>query len=124
MVIASSRTLAAIQSRLEPVQGIAGPLLCAALMAVTAWAVLGGCWLGWVALREHRGILAVLPIFAILGTNIINTKSPDPVALPETAAAAISLLVVAVAHLGAMHERWARQRLLALPATGSRFALS
>jgi len=83
-----------------------------------------GYWLGWTALREHRGILAVLPLYAVLATNVLNTKAPDAVGLPLTIAASLSMLVVATAHLSAMQARWSRQRLLSLPGTGSRFALS
>ena len=45
-----------------------------------------GYWLGWMALREHRGILAVIPIFSVLATNVVNARNPNPIALPETVA--------------------------------------
>ncbi len=32
-------------------------------------------WLGWVAFREHRGILAVLPILVILAVNSLNAPN-------------------------------------------------
>ncbi len=83
-----------------------------------------GYWLGWLAMREGRGILGVLPIYAVLATNVLNTHSPDNVALPEAIAVCFSLLVVADTHLDALLSRAARRRVASLPGTRTRFALS
>ena len=48
-----------------------------------------GYWLGWMVLREHRGVLAVIPIFSVLATNVVNAHDPNPVALPETIATGV-----------------------------------
>ena len=50
-----------------------------------------GYWLGWVALREHRGVLAVIPVFSVLATNVVNAKDPDPIAFPEMIAVVLAL---------------------------------
>jgi Transglutaminase-like superfamily/TgpA N-terminal domain/Domain of unknown function (DUF4129) len=91
--------------------------LCAVL-----W--LCGYWLAWMALREYRGVLAVLPLYAVLATNVINTKSPDNVALPEAIAVCLSLLVVAGSHLDSLSTRWVRRQVPPLPGTRTRFAIS
>ena len=91
--------------------------LCAVL-----W--LCGYWLGWMALREHRGVLAVLPLFAVLATNVLNAHNADNVALPEAIAVGLALLVVAGAHLDALQTRWSAQRVGSLPGMRSRFATS
>ncbi len=36
-----------------------------------------GYWLGWMVLREHRGVLAVIPIFSVLATNVVNAANPE-----------------------------------------------
>ena len=81
-----------------------------------------GYWLGWVAIRERRGILAVLPLYSVLATNVLNTRAPDAVAVPEAVAAALSLLVVAGSHLDALQAAWSRDRIPSLPGTRGRFA--
>ena len=91
--------------------------LCAVL-----W--LCGYWLAWMALREFRGVLAVLPLYAVLAINVLNTKSPNNVALPEAIAVCLSLVVVAGAHLDALQARWTRQRVPPLPGMRTRFAVS
>ena len=37
-----------------------------------------GYWLGWMVLREHRGVLAVIPVFSVLATNVVNAARPQP----------------------------------------------
>jgi transglutaminase-like putative cysteine protease len=83
-----------------------------------------GYWLGWTALREHRGILAVVPIFSVLATNVVNAKNPDLVAVPETLAIALALAVIAAAHLGSLGDRWSSARITALDGLGWRFSSS
>ncbi len=88
--------------------------LCAVLF-------LCGYWLGWTVLREHRGVLAVIPVFSVLATNVVNAKYPDPIALPETIAVVLALAVIAAAHLGALGERWASARITPLSGMRVRF---
>ena len=83
-----------------------------------------GYWMAWLALREHRGVLAVLPVYIVLATNVLNAKSASNVALPEALAIAASLLVIANAHLDGLQRRWASQRISSLPGIRSRMVLS
>ncbi|HWW08941.1 MAG TPA: transglutaminaseTgpA domain-containing protein [Candidatus Acidoferrales bacterium] len=89
--------------------------LCAVL-----W--LCGFWVGWLAIRERRGILAVVPIYAVLATNVLNTRLVDNVALPEALAVFFSLLLVADAHLDSLQARWSSRSVISLPGMRSRFA--
>jgi hypothetical protein len=91
--------------------------LCAVLF-------LCGYWLGWTALREHRGVLAVVPIFSVLATNVVNAKNPNAVAVPETIAVCLSLAVIAAAHLGSLSDRWASARVTPLHGLRWRFGSS
>jgi transglutaminase superfamily protein/transglutaminase TgpA-like protein/uncharacterized protein DUF4129 len=91
--------------------------LCAVL-----WAC--GYWLGWVALREHRGVLAVLPLYAVLATNVLNAKSSELIGLPETIAVFLSLLVIAQVHLDSLQSTWRVRSVSPLSGTRSRFAAS
>jgi transglutaminase-like putative cysteine protease len=91
--------------------------LCAVLF-------LCGYWLGWTALREHRGVLAVIPVFSVLATNVVNAKDPDPIAVPETVAVVLALAVIAAAHLGALGDRWASARITPLRGMRVRFGAS
>lgn len=91
--------------------------LCAVL-----W--LCGYWVGWLAMRERRGVLAVLPVYAILAVNVLNTRLVNNVALPEALAVCFTLLVIADAHLDRLNARWVRTNLAPLPGTRSRFAAS
>jgi len=91
--------------------------LCAVL-----W--LCGFWVGWLAIRERRGVLAVVPIYAILAVNVLNTRMVDNVALPEALAVCFSLLLVADAHLDSLQARWTSRSVISLPGTRSRFAAS
>jgi transglutaminase-like putative cysteine protease len=83
-----------------------------------------GYWLGWMVLREHRGVLAVIPVFSVLATNVVNTASPDPVALPETIAVVLAIGVVAAAYLGSLGDRWTAARVTALNGLSWRFGSS
>jgi hypothetical protein len=80
-----------------------------------------GYWLGWTALREHRGVLAVIPVFSVLATNVVNAKDPDPIALPETIAVVLALAVIAAAYLGALGDRWASAKITPLEGMRVRF---
>jgi transglutaminase-like putative cysteine protease len=91
--------------------------LCAVLF-------LCGYWLGWTALREHRGVLAVIPVFSVLATNVVNAKDTDPIAVPETIAVVLALAVIAAAHLGALSDRWASARITPLSGMRVRFGAS
>jgi hypothetical protein len=91
--------------------------LCAVL-----W--LCGYWLGWVALREHRGVLAVVPLYAVLATNVLNAKSSELIGLPETFAVFLSLLVIAQVHLNSLQATWRLRSVSPLSGTRSRFAAS
>ncbi|MBV8528961.1 MAG: transglutaminase domain-containing protein [Candidatus Dormibacteraeota bacterium] len=83
---------------------------------------LTGYWLGWMALRERQGVLAVLPLYAILATNVLNARNPNAVALPEAIAVALSLVVIAGTNWEAIQARWAGGAVLSLPGTRTRFA--
>lgn len=89
--------------------------LCAVLF-------LCGYWLGWTALREHRGVLAVIPVFSVLATNVVNAKNPDPIALPEVIAIVLALAVIAAAYLGGLGDRWTVARITPLGGMRLRFA--
>jgi hypothetical protein len=83
-----------------------------------------GYWLGWVALREHRGVLAVVPVFALLGTNVVNAPNPSQVALPETIAAVLAVAVIAAAHFGSLGADWRSERITPLDGIRWRFGSS
>jgi transglutaminase-like putative cysteine protease len=83
-----------------------------------------GFWLGWVALREHRGVLAVIPVFSVLATNVVNAKDPDPIAFPETIAVVLALAVIAAAYLGALGDRWVAARITPIGGMRLRFGSS
>ena len=83
---------------------------------------LTGYWLGWMALRERHGVLAVLPLYVVLATNVLNARNPNTVALPEALAVALSLVVIAGTNWEAIQDRWSRSAVLALPGTRTRFA--
>jgi transglutaminase-like putative cysteine protease len=89
--------------------------LCAAM-----WLV--GFVTGWLALRERRGVLALLPCYVVLAINVLNAPSPSDVAVPQTLAIGISLLLLARVHLGALEQTWRRRRLIALPGTDRRYS--
>ncbi len=83
-----------------------------------------GYWLGWMVLREHRGVLAVIPVFSVLATNVVNAASPDPIAIPETIAVVLAISVVAAAYLGSLGDRWTASRITAIDGLGWRFGTS
>src|SRR5580704_14193976 len=83
-----------------------------------------GYWLGWMVLREHRGVLAVIPVFSVLATNVVNAGNPDPIALPETIAVVLAIAVVAAAYLGSLGDGWAASRITAIDGLGWRFGSS
>jgi transglutaminase-like putative cysteine protease len=83
-----------------------------------------GYWLGWMVLREHRGVLAVIPVFSVLATNVVNAQNPDPIALPETIAVVLAIAAVAAAYLGSLGDRWEQSRITALDGLGWRFGTS
>jgi hypothetical protein len=89
--------------------------LCAVLF-------LCGYWLGWTALREHRGVLAVIPVFSVLATNVVNAKDADPIALPEVIAIMLALAVIGAAYLGGLGDRWTVARITPLGGMRLRFA--
>jgi transglutaminase-like putative cysteine protease len=88
--------------------------LCGAM-----WLV--GFWTGWVAVREQRGVLAVLPVYAVLAVNALNAPSLEHVLIPEACAVGLSLLVVTRTHLAHLESGWRRRRIIALPGTGRSF---
>jgi len=83
-----------------------------------------GYWLGWMVLREHRGVLAVVPVFSVLATNVVNAQNPNPIALPETIAVVLAIAVIAAAYLGSLGDRWEQSRITALDGLGWRFGSS
>ncbi|MBV8301846.1 MAG: hypothetical protein JOY68_07975 [Candidatus Dormibacteraeota bacterium] len=83
-----------------------------------------GYWLAWMALREGRAVLGVLPVYAVLATNVLNAKAPDMAGVPEAVAVLASLLVIAGAHLDSLQARWDSGRVIPLPGTRSMFATS
>ena len=85
---------------------------------------LTGYWLGWMALRERQGVLGVLPLYAILATNVLNARNPNTVALPEGIAVALSLVVIAGTNWESIQERWSGGAVLSLPGTRTRFAVT
>ena len=80
-----------------------------------------GSWTGWVAVRERRGVLAVLPCYAVLAVNALNAPSLQNVAVPEAVAVVLSLVVVGRVHLLDLSARWRRTVVVALPGTERRF---
>ncbi len=67
-----------------------------------------GYWLGWMALHEHRGVLAVVPMYAVLGVDVLNAPRAAALALPVTLAIGLSLAVMAAAYLGSLTAGWMR----------------
>jgi transglutaminase-like putative cysteine protease len=80
-----------------------------------------GFWTAWVAVREHRGVLAVVPAYAVLAVNALNAPTLEHVLLPEALAVGLSLLVVTDAHLADLERGWRRRRVIALPGTARGF---
>ncbi len=80
-----------------------------------------GSWTAWLAVRERRGVLAVIPCYAVLAVNALNAPSLQNVWLPEAVAVALSLVVVGRVHLLTLSARWRRSGVVALPGTERRF---
>src|SRR5258708_7045522 len=80
-----------------------------------------GSWAGWMAVRERRGILAVVPCYAVLAVNVLNAPSLNNVLLPEAIAVLLSLVVIGRVHLLSLSARWRRGGVVALPGRGRRF---
>ncbi len=66
-------------------------------------------------------MLAVIPVFSVLATNVVNAKDPDPIAFPETVAVVLALAVIAAAYLGALGDRWASARITPIGGMRVRF---
>lgn len=88
--------------------------LCASL-----WLV--GYWVGWTALAEHRGVLAVLPVLAVLAPNAVNGPQPDQVAVPEALAVGLAVLLIAQCRLLELRDGWRRRRVVTLPGLQRRY---
>ncbi|HEV7679236.1 MAG TPA: transglutaminase-like domain-containing protein [Candidatus Dormibacteraeota bacterium] len=80
-----------------------------------------GSWAAWMAVREQRGVLAVVPCFAVLAVNALNAPSLHNVFVPEAVAVVLSLVVIGRVHLLALSTRWRRSGVVALPGTERRF---
>lgn len=85
---------------------------------------LSGYWLGWIALREHRGVIAVVPVYSVLAVDVLNTMRPERIALPVTLAMGLSLAVIAAAHLGSLDARWEPAHITPIDGVRWRFARS
>src|SRR5207253_695325 len=139
MVSAAQRT----GRRFSLARSRAGALLCVALMVVTAWAVLAGGWVvgggGAVVVAVtavlEAALLAraavprlvavlVVPLYAVLATNVLTAKSSELIGLPETVAVFLSLLVIAQVHLDSLQATWRLRSVSPLSGTRSRFAAS
>ena len=83
-----------------------------------------GYWLGWVALREHHGVLAVVPMYAVIAVDVLNAQRTAALALPVTLAVGLSLAVIASAYLGSLTARWTRIGIAPLEGFRWRFASS
>ncbi|MFN2591823.1 MAG: transglutaminase domain-containing protein [Candidatus Dormibacteria bacterium] len=81
-------------------------------------------WMGWCAFRKRRGVLATLPCYTVLAVNALNAPSLGRVAIPETVAAALCLLLVAEVELDRLAARWRARTVIVMPGVRSRFAVS
>ncbi len=98
--------------------------LCSAL-----W--LCGYWVGWMAFRERRGVLAVLPILVVLACNALNAPSVrrstgalSGVGAAEAIALLAAVVLIGVAELGELNFGWNWRRVPTLPGLGARFRSS
>jgi hypothetical protein len=98
-------------------------------LGTLVWAC--GYWLGWMAFRERRGALAVVPALVVLSVNSLNapniTLSSGPgssVGLAETVALFAALLLIGMAQLGALAAGWRQRRVPSMPGVGARFITS
>jgi hypothetical protein len=83
-----------------------------------------GYWLGWMALREHRGVLAVVPVYSVLAVNVLNAPKAPALVVPVTLAMGLSLAVIAAAYLGSLTARWTPKGIAPLEGFRWRFASS
>jgi hypothetical protein len=90
-----------------------------------------GYWLGWVAFREQRGVLAVLPVVVILAVNVLNAPSitsrsgpGSSIGLAEIAALLAAILIIGLAELGSLASVWRGRRIPTLDGLRSRFTTS
>jgi hypothetical protein len=95
-------------------------------LSTVVWAC--GYWLGWVAFRERRGVLAVLPAIVVLAVNVLNAPSTtltagpgSSIGLAETAALLATLLVIGLAELSRLAFRWRSGRVPALEGLRGRY---
>ncbi len=98
-------------------------------LATIIWAC--GYWLGWVAFREQRGVLAVLPALVVVAVNVLNapsvTSSAGPgssIGLSETMTVFAALLVIGLAELGSLAAGWRRRRIPTLEGVRERYTVS
>src|ERR1039458_6857561 len=84
-------------------------------LSTIIWAC--GYWLGWVAFRERRGVLAVLPAVVVLAVNVLNAPSitiragpGSSIGLAETLALLAALLVIGLAELSSLAFQWRGRR--------------
>jgi transglutaminase-like putative cysteine protease len=98
-------------------------------LSTTVWAC--GYWLGWVAFRERRGVLAVLPALVVLAVNVLNAPSVtihagpgSSIGLAETLALVAALLVIGLAELSSLASRWRGRRVPTLEGLRGRFTTS
>jgi len=98
-------------------------------LATVIW--LCGFWLGWVAFREQRGVLAILPLVVVLAVNVLNAPSitiasgpGSSIGLAEVMALFAALLVVGLAELGALASGWRQRRVPTLQGLRGRFTAS
>ena len=87
-----------------------------------------GYWLGWMAFREHRGVLAVLPALVVLAVNILNAPSititagpGSSIGLAETLGVFAAVLVIGLAQLDAVAASWRARRVPTLEGLRGRF---
>ena len=83
-----------------------------------------GYWLGWISVHEHRGVLAVVPMFTVLAVDVLNAPRAAALALPVTLAMGLSLAVIAAAYLGSLTARWTRKGIAPLEGLRWTFASS
>ncbi|HEY6468819.1 MAG TPA: transglutaminase domain-containing protein [Candidatus Dormibacteraeota bacterium] len=80
-----------------------------------------GSWLAWLAVREHRGVLAVMPIFVVLAIDVVNASTPESMVLPEGLCVGLALAVIAAAHRESLGAGWVAGRITPLGKLGWRF---
>ena len=98
-------------------------------LSTIIWAC--GYWLGWVAFRERRGVLAVLPAVVVLAVNVLNAPSitlragpGSSIGLAETLALLAALLVIGLAELSSLASQWRGRRVPGLQGLRGRYITS